>query len=59
MMKNGFYFMLKALFLLEIFTFLRQRFGSVEKPMINLRICDVADSTKNNQNTHAGQYLKK
>ena len=53
-MKNGFYFMLKALFLLEIFTFLRQRFGYVEKPMINLRICDVADSKKNNQNTHAG-----
>ena len=30
-MKNAFYFMLKALFVLEIFTFLSSRLGYVEK----------------------------
>ena len=31
MMKNAFYFILKALFVLEIFKFLSWRFGHVEK----------------------------
>ena len=30
-MKNAFYFMLKAFFILEIFTFLSGHFGYVEK----------------------------
>ena len=32
-MKNNFYFMLKALFVLEIFTFLSWLLGYVEKPL--------------------------
>ena len=31
MMENAFYFMLKAIFVLKIFTFLSWRFGYVEK----------------------------
>ena len=55
MMKNAFYFMLKALFVLEIFTFLSWLFGYVEKrldkkAMVNFKIYDVTDWTTNNYN---------
>ena len=47
-MKNAFYFMLKALFVLEVFTFLSWLFGYVEKrldekAMINFKIYDITD----------------
>ena len=63
-MKNAFYFMLKALFVLEIFTFLSWLFGYVEKrldkkAMVNFKIYDVKDWTTNNRNTYITQYLKK
>ena len=63
-MKNDFYFMLKALFVLEIFTFLSRRFGYVDKQLdekasINPKIYDVTDWTTNNYNTYIAQYLKK
>ena len=56
--------MLKALFVLEKFTFLSLLFGYVEKwlnekVMVNLKIYDVTDVTTHNCNTHITQYLKK
>ena len=48
MMENAFYFMLKALFILVIFTFLSRLFDYVEKRIdkkakINLKLYDVMD----------------
>ena len=59
-----FYFMLKARFVLEIFTFLSWLFGYLEtrldeKAMVNFKIYDMADWTTNNYNTYITQYLKK
>ena len=64
MIKNAFYFMLKALFVLEIFKFLTCLFVYVEKQldkkaMANFKIYDTTDWTANNYNTHITQYLKK
>ena len=63
-MKNTFYFMLKALFVLEIFTFLFCFFYYAErrldkKAKINFKDYDVKDWATNNYNTHMVQYLKK
>ena len=63
-MKNAFYFILKALFVLDIFTFLSWVFGYVEKrldkkAMVNFKIYDVTDWTTNIYNIHIAQYLKK
>ena len=63
MIKNAFYFMLKALFVFEIFTFLSWLFGYVEKRldkkvMVNFKIYDFTDWTRNNYNTHIAQYIK-
>ena len=44
MIKNAFYVMLKALYILEIFTFLSRLFGYVEKLLDD----DVIDWTTNN-----------
>ena len=62
-MKNDFYFMLKALFVLEIFRFLSRLFDSIEKqlnkkPKLDVKIYDVTGWTANNYNTHITQYLK-
>ena len=61
-MKNDFYFMLKALFVLEIFTFLFRFFGYVKKrldkkAMVGFKIYGVTEQTANNYNTHTVQYL--
>ena len=56
MMKNAFYFMLKALFVLEIFTCLS---WLNKKVMLDFKIYDVADWTTNNYNTNISQYRKK
>ena len=63
-MTNAFHFMLKAVFVLEIFTFLSWLFGYVEKRLdkidqVNFKIFDVTDWTTNDYNTHITQYLKK
>ena len=62
-MKNAFHFIFhfKALFVLEIFTFLYWLFGYVEKrldkkAMINYKIYDVIQWATNNYNTHIAQY---
>ena len=62
MMKNVF-FMLKALFVLEVFTFSSHLFGYVEKrldqkAMVDFKIYDVTDWGRNNCNTNIAQYLK-
>ena len=62
-MKNAFYIKLKALFILDIFTFLSWRFGHVEKQLdkkaeVNFKIYDVTDWTANNYNAYIVQYLK-
>ena len=63
-MKNVYYFMLKTLFVLEIFTFLPWLFVYVEKwldtkAMFNFKIYDVTKWTTNNYNTIIAQSLKK
>ena len=62
-MINAFYFMLKALFILEIFTFLPWFFGYVEKRLdkkakVNCKIY-VTGETANNHNKSITQNLKK
>ena len=59
MMKNAFYFTLKAFLVLQIFTFLSWVFGYVEKrldkkAMFNFKIYDVTNWTIN-----IVRYLKK
>ena len=51
MMKNGFYFTLKALFLLEIFKFLSWLLG-FEKVKVNFKMYDVAEWTTKNCNSY-------
>ena len=63
-MRNTFYFMWKALYVLEIFTLLSQRFGYVEnrfdrKVKVNFEIYDVTDWETENYNTYIVKYLKK
>ena len=59
-MKNIFYFMLKALFVhkILIMTFVLT-FWIDKKGMVNLKVYDVTDWTINSSNTHIVQYLKK
>ena len=67
MMKNAFYFILKALFVLKIFKFLYSLFGHVEKRLdlkdkVNFKIYDVTGRLTNKQawyTTHIVQYLTK
>ena len=63
-LKNAFYFMIKALFVLEIFTFLSWFFGFAEKPldkkaMGNFKIYDIIDWKTNNYNTHFPNISRK
>ena len=63
-MKNAFYFMLKAVFVFEIFTFLSRLFAYAEKRLdkkakVNFRIYGLTDWTTNGCNTRITQYLKK
>ena len=49
--------MIKALFILEVFTFLSCFFGYAEKPldkkaMVNFKIYDIIDWKTNNYSTH-------
>ena len=62
-MKNAFYFLLKALFVLEIFTFLfwllvyvQKRLA--EKAVVYFQITGVKDWIKINYNTHIVQYSR-
>ena len=64
MVKNAFYFLIKASFVIEIFTFLSELFGYEEKCLhkkadINFKIYYVKDRASNNYNIRIAQYLKK
>ena len=64
MMKNAFYFTLKALFVLKIFKFLPWLFCLVEKQLDwkdknNFKIYDVTIWETNNCGTCIAQYLNK
>ena len=64
MMKNAFYFTLKARLVLKIFKFLSWIFGHVEKRLdwrdkVNFKIYDVTTWLTNTFNTNIDQYLKK
>ena len=64
MMKNDFYFSLKAFFVLKIFKILSWRFRYIEKRLdwkdtINFKFNDVTTCLTNNYNTHIVQYLTK
>ena len=53
MVKNGFYFIIKALFILKVFKFLSLIFGHVEKQFdketkFNFELYGVTDWKKNN-----------
>ena len=50
MMKNTFYFILKALFVLKIFKFLKKRLDW--KDAVNFKIHDATTWLTNNYNTH-------
>ena len=57
MMKNAFYLMPKALFVLKIFKFFPLYFGRVAKRLdkkdeVNFKFYDVTAWLKNNSNTH-------
>ena len=65
-MKNAFYFILKARFILKIFKFLSWLFDHEEKTTsleryckVNFKIYDVTTCLTNNYNTHIAQYLMK
>ena len=63
MMKNAFYFTLKARFVLKIFKLLSWLFDHVEKRLdlkdkVNFQIYDVTTWLTNNCNTHIDQHLK-
>ena len=63
-MKNAFYFILKALFVLKIFKFLSQLFSHVakrldKKDVVNFKFYDVATWLTNNCHTHIVQDLEK
>ena len=60
MMKNAFYFMLKAFLVLEIFTFFFGLFVYVQKWLdkkakVNFKMYGVTDWTTSNYNAHIAQ----
>ena len=63
-MKNAFYFILKALFVLNIFGFcldllIMQKKGLDEKDKVNFKIYDVTAWLAKNYNPYFAQYLTK
>ena len=63
-MKNAFYFISKAIFVLKLFTFLSWLLGHVAKRLdmkdkVNLKFYDVTAWLTNDCNTHIAQFLEK
>ena len=63
MMKHAFYFILKAFFVLEIFTYLLWLFVYVEKRLdkkakLNFKIFDITKWTTNSYNRYIAQSFK-
>ena len=64
MMKDAFYFTLKALFVLKVFKFMTYLFGHVakwldQKDMVNFKFYDITAWLAKHCNTHIAKYLKK
>ena len=64
MMKNAFYFNLKALTIVKITKFLSWLFDHVEKRLdlrdkVNFKMYDITIWETNNYNAHVAQYFKK
>ena len=59
MIKNVFYFILKALFVLKIFTFYIDFLIMWLENRVKFKIYDVTTWLKNNCKTHITQYLTK
>ena len=64
MMKNAFYFTLKARFVLEVFQFLFGIFVHLgkrldKKAKVNIKIYDIKNWITNSYNTYIARYLKK
>ena len=64
MMENAFYFTLKALFVLKIFTFLSSLFGHLAKQLdkkdkVYFKFYDVIAWLANNCNANIAQYFEK
>ena len=64
MLKNAFYFTLKALLVLKIINFLSSLFGHVRKQLdqknkVNFKIYDVTTRLANSYSTHIDEYLTK
>ena len=64
MIKNAFYFILKAFSVLNKFKFLSWLFCHIEKRLdakdkVNFKIYDITTLLTNNYNTRIAQYLKK
>ena len=62
MVKNAFYFTLKAFFILKIFKFLSWLFGQVSKrrdykDKVKFKFYNITSWLTNNYNTHIAQYL--
>ena len=62
-MKNALYFMLKALFVLKIFTIFSWLFDHVgkrfdKKANVDFKIYDVTDCVTNSYNTHIAQISR-
>ena len=58
LMENTIYFILKALFVLKIFTFLSMKKGLIRNK-VNFKIYDVTTWITSNYNTHIAKYLIK
>ena len=56
MMKNGFYFILKPLFVLKIFNFFSWLLG-MQNDKTNFEVYDVTAWLRKNYNTDIAQYL--
>ena len=64
MMNCTFYFMLKVLFVIKIFTFSSLVYGHAEKnfdkeAMVNFKVYVVKNSAASNRDIHITQYFKK
>ena len=59
MMKNAFYFVLKALFVLEIFKFLPRNFGHVVGEMLTLKFMTSSPGLQQTIATRIGNHTMK
>ena len=59
MMKNAFYFILKVIFIFQIFKVFSDLFGHVGKWLFSLKVYETIDWETDNYNTEVTQHLMK